>query len=202
MLLTNGISIDQYESAILDYNVFDDASEPLLKYLLGNKEDSTLRMTTEHAKNLIDKLCRVLMNGQDKNIEKFIADVTKNTIVANILIDVAKDYTNDDLLKLPTSIQKLIVKQFEIKIDDFKDDLQVLTLIAQVGSAKIKHKLIDIITEKLVQKKSSDAVQLVLALQSCNKSLSDQLITTLRNNEDIEDGVKENCIEHLKSISR
>lgn len=202
MLLTNGISIDQYENAILDYNVFDDASEPLLKYLLGNKEDSTLRMTTEHAKNLIDKLCRVLMNGQDKNIEKFIADVTKNTIVANILIDVAKDYTNDDLLKLPTSIQKLIVKQFEIKIDDFKDNLQVLTLIAQVGSAKIKHKLIDIITEKLVQKKSSDAVQMVLTLQSCNKSLSDQLITTLRNNEDIEDGVKENCIEHLKSISR
>lgn len=202
MLLANRISIEQYETAIMNYGVFDEVSSPLLKYLLSNKEDGSLRMSTEHAKSVINNLCNKLMSSQDNTIENFIIDVTKNETVVNILLDIAKGYSNEDLLKLPNSIQKLIVKQFEENMDEFKDNLQVLLLIAQSESVRSKHKLIDFITEKLVQKKTGDAVQLILALKSCNKGLSDQLITTLKNNENIEDGVKKNCIEHLREICR
>ena len=204
-LINNKVDITLYRKSIIDYSKFDDENYLiLLSFLLQNNEEGNLRLDNVNATAQISAILEITKKGGDvKDLESFIINAADNPNVLSIFVTIVSKYSNGELLNLPRKLQELAIDKFEEKIDDFINNISVLSIIAQKGSASAISRLVKIITSKLLDLESTgDAVKLILLLHHCNKTSKNQLIATLENTdkEQIDNETKEKCINYLKEL--
>ena len=85
---------------------------------------------------------------------------------------------------LSTKLQALSINSFASKIEQYEDTINVLKLIASLGSKSHISKVVKIINKKLNSSSSFDsALEIILELKEINKKDAAALISNIESNE-------------------
>ena len=202
-LIDSKIKIYDYAEELMRYPSFDEFYTPVLKHLLQTDEDGKLRISNDLVKNEIKNLLNLLIKDPDDSLASLAIELSTAPVLQAMFGEILSTKPSSELIKLPTSLLKIVCAKFEKEIDSFENNLNVLELIATEGSKSGLKKLVKLITKKLVTNgKESEAVSLIKQLYYCNKANCNSLKSVLETvSEDViskED--KTSCISHLNEI--
>ena len=202
-LIDSKIKIYDYAEELMRYPSFDEFYTPVLKHLLQTDENGKLRISNDLVKNEIKNLLNLLIKDPDDSLASLAIELSTAPVLQAMFGEILSTKPSSELIKLPTSLLKIVCAKFEKEIDSFENNLNVLELIATEGSKSGLKKLVKLITKKLVTNgKESEAVSLIKQLHYCNKANCNSLKSVLETvSEDViskED--KTSCISHLNEI--
>lgn len=197
------IKIYDYAEELMRYPSFDEFYTPVLKHLLQTDENGKLRISNDLVKNEIKNLLNLLIKDPDDSLASLAIELSTAPVLQAMFGEILSTKPSSELIKLPTSLLKIVCAKFEKEIDSFENNLNVLELIAKEGSKSGLKKLVKLITKKLVTNgKESEAVSLIKQLHYCNKANSNSLKSVLETVSDdvISKEDKAACINHLNEI--
>lgn len=202
-LIDSKIKIYDYAEELMRYPSFDEFYTPVLKHLLQTDEDGKLRISNDLVKNEIKNLLNLLIKDPDDSLASLAIELSTAPVLQAMFGEILSTKPSSELIKLPTSLLKIVCAKFEKEIDSFENNLNVLELVAKEGSKSGLKKLVKLITKKLVTNgNESEAVSLIKQLYYCNKANCNSLKSVLETvSEDViskED--KTSCISHLNEI--
>lgn len=202
-LIDSKIKIYDYAEELMRYPSFDEFYTPVLKHLLQTDENGKLRISNDLVKNEIKNLLNLLIKAPDDSLASLAIELSTAPILQAMFGEILSTKPSSELIKLPTSLLKIVCAKFEKEIDSFENNLNVLELIATEGSKSGLKKLVKLITKKLVTNgKESEAVSLIKQLHYCNKANCNSLKSVLETVSDdvISKEDKAACINHLNEI--
>lgn len=202
-LIDSKIEIYDYAEELMRYPSFDEFYTPVLKHLLQTDKEGKLRISNDLAKNEIKNLLNLLIKDSDDSLVSLAIELSTAPVLQAMFGEILSTKPSSELIKLPTSLLKVVCDKFEKEIDSFENNLNVLELIANEGSKSGLKKLVKLITKKLVTNgKESEAVSLIKLLHYCNKANCNSLKSVLETvSEDvISKDDKASCIKHLKEV--
>lgn len=202
-LIDSKIKIYDYAEELMRYPSFDEFYTPVLKHLLQTDENGKLRISNDLAKNEIKNLLKLLIKDSDDSLASLAIELSTVPVLQAMFGEILSTKPSSELIKLPTSLLKIVCAKFEKEIDSFENNLNVLELIAKEGSKSGLKKLVKLITKKLVTNgKESEAVSLIKQLHYCNKTNYNLLKSGLAAVSDdvISKEDKASCIRHLSEI--
>lgn len=197
------IKIYDYAEELMRYPSFDEFYTPVLKHLLQTDENGKLRISNDLVKNEIKNLLNLLIKDPDDSLASLAIELSTAPVLQAMFGEILSTKPSSELIKLPTSLLKIVCAKFEKEIDSFENNLNVLELIAKEGSKSGLKKLVKLITKKLVTNgKESEAVSLIKQLHYCNKANCNSLKSVLETVSDdvISKEDKAACINHLNEI--
>jgi len=170
-LIDSKIKIYDYAEELMRYPSFDEFYTPVLKHLLQTDENGKLRISKDLVKNEIKNLLNLLIKDPDDSLASLAIELSTAPVLQAMFGEILSTKPSSELIKLPTSLLKIVYAKFEKEIDSFENNLNVLELIAKEGSKSGLKKLVKLITKKLVTNgKESEAVSLIKQLHYCNKA--------------------------------
>lgn len=202
-LIDSKIKIYDYAEELMRYPSFDEFYTPVLKHLLQTDENGKLRISNDLVKNEIKNLLNLLIKAPDDSLASLAIELSTAPVLQAMFGEILSTKPSSELIKLPTSLLKIVCAKFEKEIDSFENNLNVLELIATEGSKSGLKKLVKLITKKLVTNgKESEAVSLIKQLHYCNKANCNSLKSVLETVSDdvISKEDKAACINHLNEI--
>lgn len=202
-LIDSKIKIYDYAEELMRYPSFDEFYTPVLKHLLQTDENGKLRISNDLVKNEIKNLLNLLIKAPDDSLASLAIELSTAPVLQAMFGEILSTKPSSELIKLPTSLLKIVCAKFEKEIDSFENNLNVLELIAKEGSKSGLKKLVKLITKKLVTNgKESEAVSLIKQLYYCNKANCNSLKSVLETVSDdvISKEDKAACINHLNEI--
>ena len=193
--------VENYKSTILTYGQYDSNHLQLLEYLLIQKKGS---LNEETIKQILNELLEKIKTGAAETIALYIQTIIKTAndeSIKNILVTVLLEKDKEWLLSLPKELLQYAVSAYEAKLDDYKDNDEVLSLLAAKGKKSTIHKIVQIAVSRLHSGSLSVYdLHVVQSFSSMNdtdkKLLKDNLSYAKDNYKGFEDEI-DKCIKHI-----
>lgn len=204
-----GFPVEQYLNVILEISIYSAKHLALLEYLLKLRkpEDGSYYVDDETVKHELEKLVdRVLKNttndGAEKiaTIKRLVVDERNAAVVTSLFASKDKDW----LLSLPQELMGYALNVFEKNIENYKDQLSVMQLLASKGDSKARKTVVRIANAKINdEQQRAEGIAIIKSFETLSTSDAKPLITSL---EFIKEGkpeiasVVDDCLKHLETI--
>lgn len=148
-----------------------------------------------------------IINGTTESTALYIQTIAKvacDDDIKNVLVAVLLEKDKEWLLSLPKELLQYAVSAYEAKLDDYKDNDDVLSLLAAKGKKSTIHKIVQIAVSRLHSGSLSvydlNIVQSFASLNDTDKKLlKDNLSYAKDNYKGFEDEI-DKCIEHINLL--
>lgn len=205
-----GYPVENYSDPLLSLSSYSEKQLALLDYLLKlKKADGAYYINDDKAKNEIEKLLAFILdekNGDTKAqidaIKLLVEDERNAKVLTSILIAKDKKW----LLSLPEELIGYAISVFEANIEDYKDQQNVLTLLAAKGSSKGRKAVVRIANSKINDdKQRNQGVEIIKSFEHLSASDSRPLVSSLEfikeNNPELVE-TADDCLKHLEEIKK
>ena len=209
-LLNDGYPVEIYSNSILEIKGYSHKQLLLLDYILKVKKvDGSYYVSDDKAKSVLTKLLDLalakdneLKNEHANAISTLAIDDRNSNVLTNIFLEKDKKW----LLELPTNLFVYAIKVFEDKLNDYKEQQNVLTLLAEKGSKKAKKTLVGIVNAKINNEKERDkGFEILLSFDGLTASDIKPLMSSLEyikdNTPKLKDKI-EQCQKHLEGMDK
>lgn len=207
-LHNDGYPVENYCKPLLSLSSSSEKYYAILDYLLKLKNaDGSYYVSDDNVEIELNKL---LDNILDKNNSdnKIQIDVIKQLVEeernANVLTSIFVSKEKEWLLSLPDELIGYAISVFENHIEDYKDQQNVLILLASKGSSKGKKAVVRIATSKINDDTQRDrGIEIIKSFEHLNSSDSKPLISSLeflKENNTEQAEIADECIKHLEAI--
>lgn len=203
-----GYPVENYSDPLLSLSSYSEKQLVLLDYLLKlKKADGAYYINDDNVKNEIEKLLAFILdekNGDTKAqidaIKLLVEDERNAKVLTSILIAKDKKW----LLSLPEELIGYAISVFEANIEDYKDQQNVLTLLAAKGSSKGRKAVVRIANSKINDdKQRNQGVEIIKSFEHLSASDSRPLVSSLEfikeNNPELVE-TADDCLKHLEEI--
>lgn len=204
LLQSKGYPVENYKGVILTYGNYDANHLQLTEYLLMQKKECLNETAIKQIAN--ELLFRIKADNSETKepyiltIAKLADDETFKATLVSILLEKDKEW----LLSLPKELLQYAVSAYEANLDTYKDNNEVLSLLAAKGKKSTIHKIVQITVSRLHSGSLSVYdLQVIQSLASLNDSdkklMRDNLAYAKENYMGFEEEI-EKCINHVDSI--
>ena len=200
--------VENYKEPILKIETFSDKHLSLLDYILKHKgADGSYSVGDDKTKEVIEKLLTFILDEthgdvshQIAAIQHLVEDPRNADVIKSILSSKDKEW----LLSLPNELIGYAISVFENNIDDYKDQQNVMLLLASKGNSKVRKAVVRIANAKINDEQQRAAgIEIIKSFPSLSASDTKPLVTSL---EFIKEGkpetasVVDECLKHLEEI--
>lgn len=200
--------IENYKEPILKVETFSDKHLSLLDYILKHKgTDGSYSVGDDKTKEEIEKLLAYVLDGSHGDVSRQIAAIqhlVEEPRNADVIRTILTSKDKDWLLALPKELMGYAISIFENNIEDYKDQQNVMMLLALKGDSKVRKAVVRIANAKINDEQQRVAgIEIVKSFETLSASDAKPLITSL---EFIKDGKPEtadmvdDCLKHLEDI--
>lgn len=209
-LYDEGYPIENYSSQILAIKDYCAMQLKMLDYLLKHKKaDGSYYVNDTDAKSVLNRLLDFSLaqnNNMKSEHENAISNLVLDQRNAKVLTSIFLEKDKKWLLALPKQLFGYAVKIFEEHLDEYKEQQNVLTLLAEKGSKKAKRTLIGIVNAKINNdEERSKGFEILLSFDGLTASDIKPLVTSLEyikeNNPNLKDKV-ELCQKHFDEMTK
>ena len=180
-LLAKGFDISYYREAILAVDTYSDAHLQLLSHLWSENCPKRRRLDKEQIANILTQMDS---SGVDHG-DFLVKEAKSNELFKEQLLIHLEGKPVENLALLKNELRCFVVKKFEEKFDDYKQNEAILTLIATSGTETGIHKLVNLICTKLMEGENIKYwTSLIYKMREIEKKESNQLTSTIENLSD------------------
>jgi hypothetical protein len=169
-LLTKGFDVSHYREAIIAAGTYSDTHFRLISYLCSDSCPAERRMDDITLRTQIANIL-THMESPGVNYSDFLVKEAngKERFKEQLLVNL-EEKPVEYLAQLDSKLQRFVVKKFEEKINDYEHNVAIMTLIATSGTKNGIHKLVNLISTKLIQGDNSlDWSSLMLKIREINQ---------------------------------
>lgn len=204
-LHAKGIDVSLYKEAILAIDTYSAAHLRLISYLCSDACPEERRMD---AITLRAQIAAILSKAETSEVDYsdfLVKEANCKEMFKEQLLIYLEGKPVEYLAQLDSKLQRFVVKKFEVKFDDYEQNEAILTLIASFGTKNGIHKLVNLISAKLMK---GDNVMnwtgLMCKMREIDQKEFNQLSSTIENLSDPSwsDDDKSRLIEKLKEVVR
>lgn len=200
-LLTNGFDVSHYREAIIAVESFSDAHLRLISYLCSDSCPAERRMDDITIRGRIAGILTQMESLDVDHSDFLVKEANSKERFKEQLLAYLEGKPVEYLAQLDNKLQRFVVKKFEAKFDDYEHNEAILTLIATSGTKNGIHKLVNLISTKLIQGDNSlNWSSLMCNIREINQKEFNLLSSTIENLSDslCSDEDKVGMIETLK----
>lgn len=204
----DGYPVENYSEPLLSLSSYSYKQLVLLDYLLKlKKADGVYYISDDSVKKELEKLLVFILddkNGDTKAqidaIKVLVEDERNAKVLTSILVAKDKNW----LLSLPEELIGYAISVFEANIEDYKDQQNVLTLLASKGSSKGRKAVVRIANSKINDdKQRNQGIEIIKSFVHLSASDSKPLVSSLEfikeNNPELVE-TADDCLKHLEEI--
>ena len=196
--------VENYKNTILTYGQYDAKHLQLIEYLMIQKKGS---LDEEAIKQVLNELLNKIKTEPAETTAPYIQTIIKianDETIKNALVAVLLEKDKEWLLSLPRELLQFAVSAYEANLDDYKDNDEVLSLLAAKGKKTTIHKIVQIAVSRLHSGSLSvDDLHVVQSFTSMNdtdkKLMKDNLSYAKENYTGFEEEIG-NCIKHIDQL--
>ena len=203
-LQRKGYPVENYKGVILTYGNYDANHLQLIEYLLMQKKECLNEAAIKQIANeLLDKIKAENTETKEPYIQTIVR-LSDDELFMAILVSILLEKDKEWLLSLPKELLQYAVSAYEANLDDYKDNNEVLSLLAAKGKKSTIHKIVQMTVSRLHSGSLSIYdLQVIQSLASLNDSdkklMRDNLAYAKENYTGFEEEI-EKCINHVDSI--
>lgn len=201
-LLTNGFDVSHYREAIIAVESYSDAHLRLISYLCSDSCPTERRLNNITLREQISNILTQMESSEVDHSDFLVKEANGKEWFKEQLLVYLEGKPVEYLAQLDSKLQRFVVKKFEEKLNDYEHNVAILTLIATSGTKNGIHKLVNLISTKLIQGDNSlNWCSLMSKIREINQRELNLLSSTIENLSDssLSDEDKAGMIETLKS---
>lgn len=209
-LLNEGYPVEIYSNNILEIKDYSQKQLLLLDHILKvNKADGGYYVGDDKVKSVLTKLLDLSL-AKDNELKNEHANAISTLVIddrnADVLTKIFLEKDKKWLLALPKDLFGYAIKVFEDNLNDYKEQQNVLTLLAEKGSKKAKKTLVGIVNAKINNEKERDkGFEILLSFEGLTASeirpLESSLEYIKENTPQLKEKV-EQCQKHLDGMAK
>ena len=204
-----GYPIEIYSEPVFKISTYSDKHLALIEYLLKKKntEDKTYYIEDSIVNRELEKLLTYILgkandevSAEVQTIQRLVSDARNAEVFTSLLAGKDKDW----LLSLPKELMGYALSVFAGDIENYKNQLNVMQLLASKGDSKVRKAVVRIANAKINDEQQRVAgMAIIKSFETLSASDAKPLITSL---EFIKDGKPEiasevdDCLKHLEAI--
>lgn len=201
-LLTNGFDVSHYREAIIAFESYSDAHLRLISYLCSDSCPTERRLNDITLRKQISNILNQMESSEVDHSDFLVKEANSKEWFKEQLLAYLEGKPVEYLAQLDSKLQRFVVKKFEEKLNDYEHNVAILTLIAAFGTKNGIHKLVNLISTKIIQGDNSlNWCSLLCKIREINQREFNLLSSTIENLSDSSwsDKDKAGMIENLKS---
>lgn len=202
-LLAKGVDISHYREAILSVETYSEAHLRLISYLYSEICPEERRMDAITLRTQIANILNKMESSGVDYTDFLVKEANAKEVFKEQLLTYLEGKPIDYLAQLDNKLQRFVVKKFEVKFDDYEQNEAILTLIATSGTKDGIHKLVNLISTKLMKGDNTmNWSSLMYKMREIDKREFNQLSSTIENlSESLwSDADKASSIETIKKL--
>ena len=209
-LLEEGYPIEYYNESILAIADYGTKHLSLLDYILKvKKENGDYYVDDEETKQVLNRLLDLSLDKDNESkaehvsaIQNLVKDPRCESVLTGIFLEKDKQW----LLSLPEDLFGYAIKVFEEHLDEYREQQNVLTLLAEKSSKNVKKKLVSIVIAKINdEKERNNGFEILLSFNGLTRAEVKPLASSLDyikdNNPELNEKVDE-CQKHLEMMTK
>lgn len=208
-LKEQGYPIETYSEPVFMIGTYSEKHLALIEFLLKlkNAKDDTYHVSDDVVKREFEKLLAYILNDENNEVSaeiETIQHLVEDTRNAGVLTSLFASKDKDWLLSLPKELMGYAVVVFEKDIEGYKDQINVLQLLASKGSSKALKAVVSIANAKINdEQQRAEGIAIIKSFETLSTSDAKPLITSL---EFIKEGkpeiasVVDDSLKHLETI--
>ena len=169
--------------------------------------DGQYYVGSDTVKNEYEKLLAYVLDDNNKEVAlqiKAIQNIAKDARNSEVLTSLLLGKNKDWLLSLPNELMEYAINVFESNIEEYKDQQNVLMLLAAKGSSMGKKTIVKIANAKINDdKERAFGMEIIKSFTSLSATDSKPLISSLEylkeNKLETSEAV-DSCLQHLEDI--
>lgn len=207
-LKSAGYPVQNYTDPLLKIVTYSEKYLLLLDYVLKlTTPDGQYYVGSDTVKNEYEKLLAYVLDDNNKEVAlqiKAIQNIAKDTRNSEVLTSLLLGKNKDWLLSLPNELMEYAINVFESNIEEYKDQQNVLMLLAAKGSSMGKKTIVKIANAKINDdKERAFGMEIIKSFTSLSATDSKPLISSLEylkeNKLETSEAV-DSCLQHLEDI--
>lgn len=201
-LLTNGFDVSHYREAILAVESYSDTHLRLISYLCSDSCPTERRLNDITLREQIANILTQMESSEVDHSDFLVKEANGKERFKEQLLVYLEGKPVEYLAQLDSKLQRFVVKKFEEKLNDYEHNVAILTLIATSGTKNGIHKIVNLISTKLIQGDNSlNWCSLMCKIREISQRELNLLSSTIENLSDSSwlDKDKAGMIEALKS---
>lgn len=202
-LLANGFDVSYYREAILSVETYSDAHLRLISFLCSDSCPEDRRIDTITIRAQISSILTQMESPDVDHSDFLVNEANSKETFKEQLLACLEGKPVEYLAQLDSKLQRFVVKKFEARFEDYEQNEAILTLIATTGTKSGLHKLVNLISTKLMQGSNTlNWSGLMCKIREINQKEFNQLSSTIENLSDSHwsDEDKVGMIETIKKI--
>ncbi len=203
-LLRKGFDVSYYRDAIIAVETYSDAHLRLISYLCSDSCPSERRMDGITLRERIASILTQIETLEVDHSDFLVKEANDNERFKEQLLVYLEGKPVEYLAQLDRKLHRFVVKKYEAKFDNYEHNVAILTLIATSGTKNGIHKLVNLISTKLIQGDNSlNWSSLIWKIREINQKEFNLLSSTIENLSDSlwSDKDKVGMIEALNKIT-
>ena len=205
VLFQSGYSVEKYSKPLFYVNVVTDKLLSLLDYVLKAHDDKDVYVVADDdAKAVIERLLgtvKAVDEVKSEPIIKCVQSMAEDNRNGKQLEDILASKDQEWLLSLPSVLMRYAINAFERNIDEYKDQLNVMKLLASKGSIKAKRFVVGIANAKVnVPQERLEGIEIIKSFVGLSTKDAKPLLTSLefiKENSPEESELVDECLESL-----
>lgn len=207
-LKSSGYPVQNYADPMLKIVTYSEKYLLLLDYVLKlTTPDGQYYVGSDTVKNEYEKLLAYVLDDNNKEVAlqiKAIQNIAKDARNSEVLTSLLLGKNKDWLLSLPNELMEYAINVFESNIEEYKDQQNVLMLLAAKGSSMGKKTIVKIANAKINDdKERAFGMEIIKSFTSLSATDSKPLISSLEylkeNKLETSEAV-DSCLQHLEDI--
>lgn len=196
--------IEQYIDQLKKYPETDDSYRSILHYLYNNEATGKPRVADDWIKDSLANLVTNILTQGNAEVATFLYDECNHSAhITKLLEEHLSKLSMAELEQfLQTPLRAMTVNSFSKNIDNYQDNQNVLTLIAENGDNDAINRLCKIIANKLTSGKITDGVSLINKLHISEPTDCNMLVGIIEaiGDNTLGKDEKSELTERLKSL--
>lgn len=201
-LLKKGFDVSHYRESIIAVETYSDAHLRLISYLCSDSSPNERRMDDITLRGQIAGILTQMESLEVDHSDFLVTEANGNERFKEQLLAHLEGKPVEYLAQLDSKLQRFVVRKFEERFNDYEHNESILSLIATSGTKGGIHKLVNLISTKLIQGDNSlNWCSLMYKIREFNQKELNLLSSTIENLGDSSwsDEDKAGMIETLKS---
>ena len=184
-LLTKGVDVSHYREAIIAVESYSNAHLRLISYLCSDSCPAERRMDDITLRGEIAGILTQMESLEVDHSDFLVKEANGKEWFKEQLLAYLEGKPVEYLAQLDSKLQRFVVNKFEEKLNDYEHNAAILTLIATFGTKNGIHKLVKLISARLIQGDNSlDWCGLMCKIREINQMELNLLSSTIENLSD------------------
>lgn len=204
MINVEKLSLGPMQDFILKDTNYDNKTLDLLNHFFTYKSDDKYQLPQDKLKSKLNEIITSILAEENALLTHFLEQGLVDDRFKSTLIEIITEKSKDDILKLPTSLQKLAfdyICSANRLVETYQDATDLLKAISLNGKEEHIRELTNVIAEKLIHKNSKIAFELIDSTKNFSSSDKHIILSHLNDysdDEEIDPRIIDNAILKLK----